>query len=599
MTLSIGIAIPLTLVGLAMLWVLWQESRRELDHSTEEQSQLAAVAFEKWIDGQRQPLSTLAAITAEQPRGPFTFAGRLSYIVNTRPHWIDLRILDSASTSLVAQPADSQALSAEVLSTLRNEMRRRNSWAVVTDWTHGEGHAVLALAVPVTGGGMIVARIDGAAIGELFRNIELQDGAVIAVFDSQRRVLYRSSTENTYFGTDRSDSPLFTPLRTQSRAVVETISPYDGVERVYGLAVVGSTDCVVATGVPSATLYRPARKQITRYLVFSLLALLCAMSAAILIARGIARPVVRLRDAAKEFGSGDLTRRAKVEGHGELEELGTAFDEMAEKIETRTLRLTELDRLKSEFVGGVSHELRTPLTTIKTLTRVLLRGGETKEERREYLETIAAECDRQIDLVLNLLDLSRIEAGAFNISRSRVDVTEIITSCALIERHAAEARSHDICVDLVDEQLFALADASAIRRVLCGLVENGIKYTPDGGRITLSARLAGGEVEITVTDTGCGISAVDVPHVFEKFYRGRPATSVKESTQGQSAGYGQAPGIGLGLYLARTIVEQCGGSINVESTNGSGTTLALHLPASRAERNPDKEEETVEATTHC
>ncbi len=90
MTLSIGIAIPLTLVGLAMLWVLWQESRRELDHSTEEQSQLAAVAFETWIDGQRQPLSTLAAITAEQPRGPFTFADRLSYIVNTRPHWIDL-----------------------------------------------------------------------------------------------------------------------------------------------------------------------------------------------------------------------------------------------------------------------------------------------------------------------------------------------------------------------------------------------------------------------------------------------------------------------------------------------------------------------------
>src|SRR5678816_283059 len=150
----------------------------------------------------------------------------------------------------------------------------------------------------------------------------------------------------------------------------DSTSPYDGVERVYGLAVVGSTDCVVATGVPSATLYRPARKQITRYLVFSLLALLCAMSAAILIARGIARPVVRLRDAAKEFGSGDLTRRAKVEGHGELEELGTAFDEMAEKIETRTLRLTELDRLKSEFVGGVSHELRTPLTTIKTLTLI-------------------------------------------------------------------------------------------------------------------------------------------------------------------------------------------------------------------------------------
>ena len=303
---------------------------------------------------------------------------------------------------------------------------------------------------------MIVARIDGAAIGELFRDIELPDGAVIAVFDSQRRVLYRSSTENAYFGTDRSDSPLFTPLSKQSKAVVETTSPYDGVKRVYGLVVVGSTDCVVATGVPSATLYSPARKQITRYLAFSLLALLCAISAAVLMARGIARPVVRLRDAANEFGGGELTRRAKVEGQGELEELGAAFNEMAQRIETRTLRLAELDRLKSEFVGGVSHELRTPLTTIKTLTRVLLRGGESKEERREYLETIAAECDRQIDLVLNLLDLSRIEAGAFNLSRTRVDVAEIVRNCAVIERHAAEIRSHDLCVDLPDESIIRL-----------------------------------------------------------------------------------------------------------------------------------------------
>ena len=111
LALSIGIAIPLTLVGLAMLWGLWQESRKELNHTTEEQSELAAVAFEKWIDGQRQSLSTLATIASEHPRGPFPFAGRLSYIVNTRPHWIDLRILDDTATSLVAQPPDSQASS--------------------------------------------------------------------------------------------------------------------------------------------------------------------------------------------------------------------------------------------------------------------------------------------------------------------------------------------------------------------------------------------------------------------------------------------------------------------------------------------------------
>ena len=594
LALSIGIAVPLILAGVVMLWALWQENRKELTHSIEEQSQLAAVAFEKWIDGQRQPLSTLATIAAEYPRGPFPFAGRLSYMVQTRPHWVDLRILDDAGETLLTQSRDSKPFPAEVLRTLQNEMRRRNSWTVATDWSRGEGYPLLALAVPIANGGMIVARIDGAAIGELFRNIELPQKAVIAVFDSQRRVLFRSSTENTYLGTDRSDSPLFAPLNNQSKAVVEATSPYDGIKRIYGLVVVGSTDCVVAAGVPTSTLFRPALRQIGRYLIFSLVALLCAIVAATLIAKRIADPILKLSDAAKKFGRGELKARANVKHGGELEELGAAFDEMAHSIETRTLRLAEIDRLKSEFVGGVSHELRTPLTTIKTLTRVLLRGGESQEERREYLETIAAECDRQIDLVLNLLDLSRIEAGAFTIRREKVDVSEVLKNCAIIEGQAANIRSHDINLDLPGAKLFATGDASALRRVLCSLVENSIKYTPDGGQITLSARSEANEIVIRVTDTGCGIKASDVPHVFEKFYRGRPSETPNEIGECHASA-STAPGIGLGLYLARTIVEESGGWINIEASTDRGTTVAVHLP-SFTESAAGDDEQVVETS---
>ena len=597
LSLSIGIAVPLILAGLVMLWALWNENRRELNHSIEEQSQLAAVAFEKWIDGQRQPLSTLAAIAAEHPRGPFPFEGRLSYIVQTRAHWLDLRILDEAGKPLLMQSSNSKPLPAEVLEALKNEVRRRNSWTVVTDWSRGEGYPVLALAVPIVNGGMIVARIDGVAIGELFRNIELPSQAVIAVFDPQRRVLYRSSSENTYLGTDRSDSPLFAPLRTQSKAIVETTSPYDGVKRIYGLVVVGSTDCVVATGVPSSTLYSPARKQIGRYLVFSLAALLCAIPAAFLIAESIARPILKLSNAANEFGRGELKARANVKSRSELKQLGTAFDEMAERIETRTLRLAELDRLKSEFVGGVSHELRTPLTTIKTLTRVLLRGGESHEERREYLETIGAECDRQIDLVLNLLDLSRIEAGAFTVCPAKVDVGEILRNCAVIERHAASTRSHDLQVDPPAGELFAVADANALRRVLCSLVENSIKYTPEGGSIKLSAESKAEEVVVRISDTGCGIAPDDVPHVFEKFYRGRPSTPAEGTAAGESS-ESEAPGLGLGLYLARTIVEEFGGQIGIESSSDRGTTVAIRLPVF-SEIKRIEEDQLVEAATDC
>ena len=595
--LSIGISIPLTLAGFLMLWALWRESKRELTHSIEEQSQLAAVAFEKWIDGQRQPLSTLATIAAEHPHGPLPFAGRLSYIVDTRPHWLDIWILDDAGRTIASHSPAVQVLPDELIRTLRTEIQRRNSWAVVTDWTRGEGYPLLDLGVPVSTGGIIVARINGAALGDLFRNIQLSEGAVIAIFDSQRRVLYRNATENTYLGTDRSDSPLFTPLSSQSKAVVETTSPYDGIRRVYGLVVVGSTDCVVATGVPSSILYSPARRQITRYLIFCLVALLSAMAAAILIAQSIARPILKLSSAATDFGTGQLSARANVTNRGELEQLGAAFDEMAERIEIRTLRLAELDRLKSEFVAGVSHELRTPLTTIKTLTRVLLRGGENQEERREYLETIAAECDRQIDLVLNLLDLSRIEAGVFTICRAKVDVTEIVRNCVVIEQHAASIRSHELLVDLPPVELFALVDPNALRRVLCSVVENSIKYTPDGGRIRLSAESQGEEVVIRIRDTGCGIEAADVPHVFEKFYRGRPSISSKELVNSDSPETG-VPGIGLGLYLARTIIEEFDGRLYIESSNDQGTTVALCLPAF-VQTGETNGEQVVEAATHC
>jgi len=572
-----------------MLWALWRESRKELTHSIEEQSQLAAVAFEKWIDGQRQPLSTLATIAAENPQGPLPFANRLSFMVNTRPYWFDLWILDEANNARASYAPTSQRLPSEVLDTLRTEVRRRNSWAVVTDWTRGGGYPLLALAVPVATGGLIVTRIDAAAIGELFRSIHLSEGAVIGIFDSQRRVLYRSLAENTYLGTDRSDSPLFASLSTKSKAVVETTSPYDGIQRIYGLVVVGSTDCVVAAGIPTSTLYRPALRQMSRYLIFSSVALLCAIISATLIARRIARPILKLSTAANEFGRGELSARANVKDRGELEQLGAAFDEMAERIQTRTLRLAELDRLKSEFVGSVSHELRTPLTTIKTLTRVLLRGGENQEERREYLETIAAECDRQIDLVLNLLDLSRIEAGAFSVCPTKVDTAAIVKSCAVIERHAANTRSQDLEVDVPVGGLFALADANALRRVLCSLVENSIKYTPDGGSIRLSAKREADEVVIRISDTGCGIAASDVPNVFEKFYRGRPSGVHDDSSESRP------PGIGLGLYVARTVIEEFGGRIDVETSKPSGTTLAVYLPAFR-EKAETKESELVEAS---
>jgi signal transduction histidine kinase len=605
LVLAVGIAVPLALVGAADLRRVWQSNRSQLDESLKQRAELAAVAFERWIDAQRQPLTTLAAEAGETSLRSPQLADHLGYTVRTRPYWIDASVVDQDGKTLVTQPRGREPPPRALTDHLLSEVQSRASWTLATDRTRDEARPVFALAVPAADRGAVMARVDGAAISELFSDIEMSERAVIAVFDSENRRLYRRQTTVEPIDLTVGGEPFISALGAGRTAVVEMESPYDGVRRVYGLARAGNTGCVVSVGIPSSTLYEPARRQLNRHVMFSLIALSCAVVAAMLIAQGIVRPLLRLRSATQEIGAGDFAARAPVSG-GEIGELGAAFNRMAALIAEREERLKELDRLKSEFVSSVSHELRTPLTTIKTLTRVLQRGRMNADEQREYLETIAAECDRQIDLVVNLLDLSRIESGAYKVARAKVDLGEVVAACAQIEARAAEVRGLTVEADVPVELPHVLTDQEALRRVVCSLVENAIKYTPEGGRITVRAAesLEAGGVEITVKDNGCGILREDVPFVFEKFFRGRPAspaTAAPDTADG-SQDCGDAPGVGLGLYLAHRIVGQLGGSIFVESPPQGekvGTAFRVRLPGAPVDGGGKKSEEeaNVEAST--
>jgi signal transduction histidine kinase len=318
------------------------------------------------------------------------------------------------------------------------------------------------------------------------------------------------------------------------------------------------------------------------YTVVGLVIVFLTLAGALLIARSIARPVRLLNYAAEEFGGGNFSARAPAEGRDEISRLGVNFNAMAERLRKREARLTELDQLKSEFVSTVSHELRTPLTTIKALTRLLMRDGLEETKRREYIETISVECDRQIDFVLNLLDLSRIEGGVLRVTHERVDVAEVISSVVKSEARSAEKRSHELRVAPEPNVPAVCADPKELRRVLSNIVENAIKYTPDGGRIVLSAREEESLVAISVTDNGRGIPPEDMPILFDKFHRGRPAphsAAMRDATtDAELLEDADVSGVGLGLYLARNVMERMGGRISVKSEVGSGTTFTLHLP---------------------
>ena len=289
-----------------------------------------------------------------------------------------------------------------------------------------------------------------------------------------------------------------------------------------------------------------------------------------------------LENAAEQFGERNFSIRVATEERDELGRLEAAFNRMAKRLEKSAARFRELDTLKSDFVSSVSHELRTPLTTIKALTRLLMRGELAEEKRREYLETISVECDRQIDLVLNLLDLSRIEGGVFRLSMDRVSVAEVIRSCVKAETSAAEKRRHKLEIEPFADVPPVCADPKALRRVVSNLIENSIKYTPDGGSIQVSAHRENDFVCITVTDNGRGIPPEDLPVLFDKFHRGRPAqhsAAMRDATDdAEFLEDADVSGVGLGLYLGKNVMERMNGRITVYTQVGRGSTFTLHLP---------------------
>jgi signal transduction histidine kinase len=560
--LILGITVPFTLVGVFGLLRVWNISRTQLNDSMQQQAELAALAFERWVDSQRRPLETVAAIAAD---GKIESLNVVEYGIKTRPYWIDVSIVSAAGEIMRSFPADQDQAPPALIHYLVTETQKRNSWLLVTDRTRDESRPVVAIATPIRGGGAVVLRIDGTAINALFSQIQPAGSVVIAVFDAQGQLLFRKQTADSPLTTDVGSSPLFNALGAKKVTVAELRSPYDNIRRVYGLCRAGPTDFVVAVGIPSATLYEPMRSQFTRYALFSFLAFVSAIVAAILMQRKIVSPMQRLTAAADALGKGDFNVSAPTSAVTEIGELGTTFNKMAHEIKEREARLTELDRLKSDFVSSVSHELRTPLTTISTLTHVLQHAHTSEAERREYLQTIAAECDRQIDLVTNLLDLSRIESGAYKVELGPVDLGQVIQNCLRIIKHTAETRNHEIRADLPQKPITVLADNRTLRRAVCTIAENAIKYTPDCGTITLGMRTAGDDGCIYIKDNGYGISATDLPHIFDRFYQGATKRDVE-------------PGVGLGLYVVRGLIEQLGGTIKVESEVGAGSTFTICLP---------------------
>jgi two-component system phosphate regulon sensor histidine kinase PhoR len=230
--------------------------------------------------------------------------------------------------------------------------------------------------------------------------------------------------------------------------------------------------------------------------------------------------------------------------------------------------IKRLERVRREFVANVSHELRTPLTAIKGYAETLLGGGlDEKARAAEFVEVIARHADRLRDLIEDLLDLASIEQGEARLRIGPVTVADVVSQAEATLRPSAERRSQTLRAEVPAGLPAVLAHRDRLAQVLINLVDNAIKFTPDGGRILIGAAAADGRVVLSVSDTGIGIPPGELGRIFERFYRVDRSRDRKEG------------GTGLGLAIAKHLTQAMGGTIEAESAPGAGTTFRITLPA--------------------
>jgi signal transduction histidine kinase len=248
-------------------------------------------------------------------------------------------------------------------------------------------------------------------------------------------------------------------------------------------------------------------------------------------------------------------------------------------------QLRELDRMKNQFVSSVSHELRTPLTSMVGYLELLREGeaGDLNEDQGHWLEIIDRNCHRLNDLIEDILVTSRLDTGRFSLTPESVDLLELVAS--QVESIGPTAQRRGVRLELVaDDALPPLhADGMRLGQLIDNLLSNAVKFTPDGGTVTITLTRERSVARLRVSDTGVGIPAEDVVHLFDRFFRASTAIGV--------------PGTGLGLSIARAIAEAHGGTIAVDSLVGAGTTFTVDLPIGAAPTVPAMTTDTTEVST--
>ena len=293
-----------------------------------------------------------------------------------------------------------------------------------------------------------------------------------------------------------------------------------------------------------------------------------AVSFGAFVSASLTRGLRRVEHAAERLAGGDLSARAEVDGRDEVARLAITFNRMADQLEAAAHKQRELDTLRRDLIAWTSHDLRTPLTSIRVVVEALADSMvDDPETIQRYLSSIRSDVASLNGLIDDLFELAQLDAGGLKFDMVSVSLSDLISDVLERMRALADRRRVRLAGQVSPHIDPVTVDPQKIERVLTNLIGNALRHTPEGGQVTIDAQRRDGKVRVSVSDTGEGIPAEHLPRVFERFYRG-------EKSRSRASG-----GAGLGLAIAKGIVEAHGGTIEVSSRVGEGSTFTFTLPA--------------------
>ena len=302
----------------------------------------------------------------------------------------------------------------------------------------------------------------------------------------------------------------------------------------------------------------------TLFFYVAIAVLVVSMLAASFLSRMQVRPLGQMADAARRFGRGELGVRVEEspKNTSEINDLARAFNTMVDSLESS-------ERRRQEFVANVSHELKTPMTTIGGYIDGMLDGTIPPEKQQHYMQIVSGEVRRLSRLVRNMLDISRLQAMGVEESRmTRFDLGELMSDVIITFEQKINGKGLNVDVELPDRPVWVKAERDGITQIVYNLLDNAIKFCPQGGKLGLFLALEGGKAKVTVQNTGPTIDPNELPLLFDRFHKADKSRSADRE------------GWGLGLYIAKTIVGAYGGDIWATSENGI-TNFIFTLPTVR------------------